>query len=156
MALGDIIVFNQFGLDVGDGEHDLNADTLKLALVDDTLTPTATTTIPHFGGTGTTDLSANEVTPGGNYSAGGVTLANVAYTLSGAVSTLAADKVLIAQDGSNPTNARWAVLYNDTATNKHAICAFDLASDRDLSAGPYEQRFNSVDGNGAILTHTVS
>lgn len=156
MAFGDNVIFDQYSVDLGNKIHDMDTDTFKLAFLTASAVLADTTAVPHFGGSGTTDLSVNEVTPGGNYPAGGVILTGLTYTNTAGVVTWTADKVLIAQNAANPTNARWVVIYNDTDVNKRAICFFDLASDRDLSAGPYEQRFNGVDGNGAILTHTTN
>lgn len=152
MAAGDTTEFDQLKVDLGNKIHDLDTDTWKLALITVSTTPAGTDAAPHFGGTGTTDLSTNEVTAGGNYTAGGVTLANLAYTNSSGTVSWNADKVAIAQHASNPTNARWAVIYNDSDANKRAACFIDLGSARDLSSGPFEIRFNSIDGNGTILT----
>lgn len=157
MAAGDITVFDDFDIQCKTNEaHDLNSDTFKFALLTDSVTPTDADAVPHFGGTGTTDHSATEVTPGGNYSAGGVTLTSVSYSNSAGVASWNAAKVTIAQDGSNPTNARWAIIYNDTDTSKRACLFCDLGSARDLSAGAFEFRFNSVDGTGTMYQHTTN
>jgi len=156
MAAGDITIFDQFGVDKGNKIHDLDGDTYKFALIDSTLAPTDADAAPHFGGTGTTDESTNEVTPGGNYSAGGVTLTTVSYANAAGVVSWKADKVTIAQNASNPTNARYAVIYNSTDANKRCIAFCDLGAVLDLTLGPFEFRFNSVDGNGTIMTDTIN
>lgn len=156
MAAGDITVFDQFGVDLGNKIMDLDGDTYKFALIDNTLAPTDADAAPHFGGTGTTDESTNEVTPGGNYSAGGVTMGSLAFSNSGGTVSWNAAKITIAQHASNPTNARYAVIYNDTDANKRCVCFADLGSVLDLSVGPFEFRFNSVDGTGTVLTLTVN
>jgi len=56
MAAGDVTLFDQFLADLANGEHDMDADEFKLAFITDTVTPTTATAVPHFNGTGTTDL----------------------------------------------------------------------------------------------------
>jgi hypothetical protein len=43
----------------------------------------------------------------------------------------------IEQNGSNPTDARWAIVYNETASNNEAIAFLDLGTNIDLSAGDF-------------------
>lgn len=156
MAAGDIVIFDQFGVDLGNKIHDLDGDTWKVAFVTSATTPADTTAGPHFGGTGTTDLSTNEVTPGGNYSAGGVTLTSAAYTNSAGVVSWQFAKISIAQHASNPTNARWGILYNSTDANKRCAAYLDLGAALDFTLGPFEFRFNSVDGTGTLMTNTIN
>jgi hypothetical protein len=143
MAAGDISVFEQFYVDVLEGLHDLENDTIKLGLIDDTTAPTAADADPRWGAGGTTNLSSNEVTAGGNYSAGGPSIANPTVTLSSGDGIFDADDVDIAQDGSNPTDARWGIIYNDTDAGKRAIAFLDLGSNSDLSAGPFDLNWNA-------------
>lgn len=63
-----------------------------------------------------------------------------------------AQKISIAQDAANPTNARWGIVYNSTDANKRAAGIIDFGSARDLSAGLFEHKFNSVDGVGTMIT----
>lgn len=151
MASGDITVFHQFKVDMGNKIHDLDTDTYKLGLITTAATPAATAAAPHWGGTGTTNYATNQVTPGGNYATGGPSLASVDFINSAGTVPWRAAKVSIAQDAANPTNARWGIIYNSTDANKRAVAFVDLGSDRDLTTGPFELRFNSVDGVGAIL-----
>ena len=152
MAAGDTTIVHQFKVDLGNKIHDMDGDTFKLALVTNVVTPAASDTAPHFGGTGTTNYATNEVSAGGNYSAGGLTLANVTFSNSGGTVSWKADKASIAYSASNPTNARWGIVYNSTDANKRVVAILDLGEVLDLSKGPFEWRFNSVDGNGTIAT----
>lgn len=154
MAEGDLTKFHQFDVDLGNKIHDLDSDTWKVGIIDSTLTPLAANAAPHWGGTGTSDLSTNEVTPGGNYSAGGVTLASLDYIDSGGVTPWRAGKISIAVHASNPTTARWMVLYNSTDANKRCALFIDLGAVKDLTTGAFEFRFNSTDGTGIILNVT--
>lgn len=152
MATGDILVFDQFLVDLGNKVHDLDSDTWKFALITESVTPSVSDVAPHFGGTGTTDYSEEEVTPGGNYPEDGVSLTSLSYSNTGGVASWNANKVSIAVDGDNPTNARWAIIYNSTDSNKRAAMYVDLGDNRDLSAGLFEFQFNSIDGTGTIAT----
>lgn len=152
MSAGAITFFNQFKADLGNKVHDLDGDTFKLALITSAVTPAASDAAPHFGGTGTTNYATNEVSAGGNYSAGGTALSGVSFSLSGATVSWKADKSSVAYHASNPTNARWGIIYNSTDANKRAVAILDLGAVLDLSKGPFEWRFDSVDGNGTIAT----
>ena len=152
MASGDITFFHQFKVDLGNKIHDLDTDTFKVGLITSTVTPTGADAAPHWGGTGTTNYSTNQVTPGGNYATGGPSLTALAYTNSAGTVSWQAAKVSIASHASNPTNARWAIIYNSTDANKRAVAFVDLGSVRDLTQGLFEIRFNSVDGTGTIST----
>ena len=152
MASGDITFFHQFKVDLGNKIHDLDTDTWKVGLITSAVTPAAADAAPHWGGTGTTNFATNQVTPGGNYATGGPSLTSLAYTNSSGTVSWQAAKVSIASHASNPTNARWGIIYNSTDANKRAAAYVDLGSARDLTQGLFEIRFNSVDGTGTIGT----
>lgn len=143
MAIGDFTWFNAAKLKLGLKKFELETDTLKLGLITSAVTPTATTADPCWGAGGTTNLSSSQVTPGGNYASGGPTVANNTFTESGGIATLDGDAVTIAQNASNPTNARWGILYSDTATNKDALGFLDLGGTVDLSAGGFSATPNA-------------
>lgn len=156
MATGDVTIFDQHIVDTGNKLMDMDTDTFKFALINSTLAPTDADPFPHFGGTGTTDESVNEVIAGGNYAAGGVTMAGLSYSNSAGVVSWDADKILIAQHVSNPTNARWAIIYNFSDPNNRCVSFCDLGSVLDLTLGAFEFRFSTVDGNGTVFTKTVN
>lgn len=132
-----------------EGVHNLETDTIKVGLTDGSVTtPIATTADPRWGAAGTTDLSAEEVTPGGNYSAGGATIANPAVTLTGGLAQFDADDPPTwSQDASNPTDATWGIVYNDTATGKNAIGFVDLGGAFDMTTGDLSISWNA---NGIV------
>lgn len=132
MAKGDFTFFNQFLLDEGLKLHNLDTDSIKLAYINNTVTPTAATADPRWGAGGTTNLSSNEVT-GGNFAAGGI---DVAVTFSGTPPTLDATDQSIAADGSNPNDVFWGILYNDTDTGKRAIGFYDMNGGAALDCTP--------------------
>lgn len=135
MAAGDVVAVAQFKLDVGLEGHQLETDVIRLGLVTSTTTPTETTANPAWGAGGSTNWSTNQVTPGGNYSTGGPTIANNTYTLSGATCTFDGDNITITQNGANPTNARWGIGWNDTNAIDAVLFYLDLGTTIDLSAG---------------------
>lgn len=138
MAKGDVIWFEQYYADVQEALHDQENNTFKMGLADATLTPAANTADPRWGAGGSTDVSANEVTAGGNYAAGGPTLPNPTVSLASGRGVFDSDDVAIAQDGANPTDSRWGFVYNDTDAGKRCLFAVDLGSATDLSAGAFD------------------
>ena len=112
------------------------SDTIKMAIVTNTSPPAITDSDPRWGSGGSQNYSTNEVTPGGNYSAGGVTLTSPTSTLSGAVTSLnATSPITIAANASNPTGAYWAVFYDSTDAGKHVFGYMDLGGPLSLVPG---------------------
>lgn len=112
------------------------SDTIKMGIVTNTSPPAITDSDPRWGSGGSQNYSTNEVTPGGNYSAGGVTLTSPTSTLSGAVASLnATSPITIAANASNPTGAYWAVFYDSTDAGKHVFGYMDLGGPLSLVPG---------------------
>lgn len=143
MAQGDVFFTDQFLVDVQEGLHDLENDTINLGLITSATTPAITTADPRWGAGGSTNWSTNEVSAGGNYSAGGPAIANPTVTLTGGAGVFDGDDISISQNGSNPTNARWGIIYNDTDTGKRVIGYLDLGADTDLSNGDFSVTWNA-------------
>lgn len=145
MAAGDFTWFTQAKVDLGNKIHNLGSggDTLKLALVTAVVTPSETDAAPHFGGTGTTNYATNQVSAGGNYAAGGATLANQTFAAASANAKFDADDVSWSKNASNPTNARWGILYNSTDANKRALGFVDLGGAIDMSAYDLTVQWNA-------------
>jgi len=154
MARGDLTVFNEFTISLGEKKINLETDTIKLALIDDTVTPLVTATAPQWGAGSDQDYDANEVGTGGGYVAGGFTLSGPELVRAGAVATFDDDDsdLALAQDGSGFTDAYWGILYSDTATNKECIAFIDLGGPVSEQAGPIAINFNA----SGILTITRS
>ncbi len=154
MASGDIKWISGGLLAIGKKIHDLSSDTFKVGLTTSAVTPAIADTDGRWGASGSVNYSTNEVTPGGNYSAGGPSLASVTWTNVSNVPTLRATDLVISQHASNPTNARWAVIYNNTDASKRAIAFIDLGSARDLTTGDFTINFGGAGTD--ILTLTQS
>lgn len=110
MTAGPWIVFGQFLEDEAKGVHQFHAHTLKVALVKATWTPNPSTNAVW------SDISANEVSGAGNGYA--------QQTLTG---TIARAGTTVTYDGTDPefeasggdiVDARYAVIYNSSASNK--------------------------------------
>lgn len=153
MARGDFTVFEEFADQLGEEIHNFASDTIKLAIIDDTVTPTAADATPAWGASSGVDYDANEVTDAGGYTAGGETIP-VTWTETDGVATLNDDSgdVALAQNASGFTDGYWGILYNDSATNKNALGFLDLDGPVSEQAGPVNINWNA---NG-IITVTVS
>jgi hypothetical protein len=154
MASGDIKWISGGLLALGSKVHNLGSDTFKLGLVTSAVTPAIADTDGRWGAGGSVNYSTNQVTPGGNYASGGPTLASVSWTNVSNVPTFRAADVTIAQHASNPTNARWGIIYNDTDASKRAIAFIDLGSDRNLTTGEFKIDFGGLGTDVLTLTQS--
>ena len=150
MAKGDVTWFDAGLKALGDKEVDLGGGQIKLGLVDDTITPTATTAAPAWGSGGTTNFAANEVATGGTSYTGPITLGSQSWADVSGVMTFDADDVSLSQDESGFTDARWGIFYDDSSTNKLAIGFLDLGGDVSIADAKLDITWNA----GGILTLT--
>lgn len=81
MAAGSFTVYSNACLEIGNGSFDFNVDTYVMTLVTNSYTPSPNTDAQWSA------VSANEVSTGSGYTAGGVVLSGVSSTLSGATVT---------------------------------------------------------------------
>jgi hypothetical protein len=160
MAKGDITIFQKFRERLGDGQINLSSDVIKCALTNHTVASPpgggAAATDPRWGAAGTEDLSTNECTPGGGYSAGGTAIdGGDPWALSGGVGTYTAQNATFTSAGSgDPTDVRFGVLYIDDA-NKYAlgyVQVYDGATDASLLDGDILVKWNSGATQGTLVT----
>lgn len=111
MARGDFYPFDAFFLELGKGTYNFSTLTLKVGIVDNTLTPTRADATPTWS-----DYSANEVS-GTNYSAGGPALDNVTWAVTSGIAKLDSDDETIAQSGTGFTDGYFGILYETTGGN---------------------------------------
>lgn len=146
MAAGDITLFHEYSDDLGLKIHNLNTDTIKLGVIKSAANggddPAAADADPRWGAGGSTNFATAEVTPGGNYTTGGPDTVNT-WAESAGTATLDGTDISIAQNASNPTNARWGILYNDTSAGKECIAFVDLGSDFDMTTGDLAINWNA-------------
>lgn len=129
--------FNSFVEALAEKKHDLGADTLKVML---TLTaPVATNTVKA-------DLT--EIAAGNGYTAGGATAAITSSAqTSGTYKLVLADPATWTAVGGAIANFRYAVLYNDTATNKELIGWWDYGSTVTVNTGEtFKVAFDPTNG----------
>jgi len=111
------VKYHCFVQDVGRKLHNLDTDTLKIAL---------TNSAPNAA-THTTIGDVTQVANGNGYTTGGTAVANQDYTQTAGVGTLIGDDVVFTATGAvGPF--RYAVLYNDTAAADNLIQYWDYGS----------------------------
>lgn len=124
-------VYNRFKANILNKETDMEGDTIRVALLDNSHSFTATHNT-------WSQVSANEIS-GTGYTANGEALANKAVTQA---STTKFD----ADDTSWTTasfTAYHAVLYDDTMTNDDLICSFDLGGAQTVTAATFTLQWDS-------------
>lgn len=146
MAAGDVIVFEEFVKDLADEVHDfVSGDTIKCALLKAAASPAASQATPTYS-----DFSGNECS-GTGYSAGGSAV-TYTYVEADGTATLDFSAVTFAINSAGPTDARYALFYNDSAANKNAIACMDFAEDKSMVTGNIV-----VDANASgLLTISVA
>lgn len=132
------VVYNTFKQKIMTGEVDLDTDTIKCALLDNTYTSDIDT---HAAWS---DVSAKEVS-GTGYTTLGATLSGVTV-----MRDLTNDKgVFDANDvtwANSTITARYAVLYKSVAgssTTSWLICCFDFTTDKSSSNGDFTIQWNA-------------
>lgn len=117
--------FNAFVEALAEKKHDLGADTLKVLL---------TSTAPVV--TNAVKADVTEITAGNGYTAGGATAAVTSSAqTSGTYKLVLGDPATWTASGGSVGPFRYAVLYNDTATNKELIGWWDYGSSITLASG---------------------
>ena len=148
MATGDLTPFEEATLDFLNGVHNLDSDTIKVGLIDNTTPPTAADATPRWA-----DYSGNEVGTGGGYTADGLTLSGTGTSEAAGTATFDdSGNISISQDGSGFTDAYWAIIYNDDATNDEALAFVELGGPVSEQAGPITITWNA----SGILALAVS
>jgi hypothetical protein len=132
--------FNSFVEALAEKKHDLGADTLKVLLTN--TAPVATDAVKA-------DLT--EISAGNGYTAGGATasITSSAQT-SGTYKLVLGDPATWTASGGTIGPLRYAVLYNDTATNDELIGWWDYGSSITLADG--ESFAVDFDGTTGVLT----
>jgi hypothetical protein len=133
-------VCNSFKKELLDGVHDFDSggDAFKLALYKSTATVNAATTSYTTG---------NEVSPSGQYAAGGSQLQSQQTSVASGVAIV--NFANLSFTGVTLT-ARGALIYNSTDAKK-AVCALDFGGDKTATAGTFTIQFPAFTTSAAIL-----
>ena len=123
--MASFVKYYCFVEDIGEEVHDLENDTLKIAL---------TNTAPTVA---TDDERADitEIAAGNGYTLGGETVGSTTWTQATGTATLAGDDVTFTAAGGAIAQFRYAVLYNDSAANDELIAYWDYGSAVNLAVG---------------------
>jgi hypothetical protein len=139
-------VANSFKTEVLEGIHDLENDTIKLALI--TANPSGTydkTTTNFSDVTGNTDEAT-----GTGYTAGGATLTNASVTLDADTAIVDFDDVVFT---SSTIAADGAIIYNSSKANR-AIAIIDFGGTVSSTAGDFSIQFPVAAAATAIIALT--
>lgn len=134
---------NSFKEELLGGVHDLDTDSLKVALIKSSPTGSYGADTANYSDiTGNTDEAV-----GTNYTAGGQTLDSATITLSGNTAFVDfADEVFnnltISSDG--------AIIYNSSQGNK-AVALFDFGATVTSTSGDFTVVFPSADSSNAVI-----
>jgi len=144
MARGDLTVFNQAAIYIGEGIINLETDTFKLGLINnDSLEPDVDEANPRW----TATYQPDEVSPidGVDYVANGVSLTDPSLVRVVTVSTFddIGNDIAIAQNAGGFTDGYWGILYSDTAASKEALAYIDLGGAVSQVAGPLNINWNA-------------
>jgi hypothetical protein len=116
--------FNSFVEAMAEKKHDLGADVLKVAL---------TNTAPNATDTQLSNIT--QISAGNGYTTGGSTSTQSSSAQSSGTYKLVLGDVVFTASGGAMAQFRYAVLYNDTATNDELIGYWDYGSAVDLASG---------------------
>jgi hypothetical protein len=134
---------NSFKTGILGGVHDLDTDSIKMALIK--ATPTGTygaATTNYSDVTGNSDEAS-----GTNYTAGGNVLDNISITLSGSTAIVDIDDEVFA----NVTlSADGCIIYNASAGNA-AISVHDFGGTKSASAGDFTVVIPTADASNAVI-----
>lgn len=138
MAQGDITFFEEALLDYVNGTFS-TGDTIKVAIADNTTTPSAGLATPSLS-------DFTQVSAAGSYTAGGTSIGTLSSITSEAAGTVTVDSGTNpswAQNASNDTDAYWGIIYNDTNASDRAIAYLDLGGPVNMTAGDLTITWNA-------------
>ena len=133
------------------------ADSIKMAIITNAVTPAINDSDPRWGAGGAQNYSTAEVTPGGAYSAGGISLTSPTTTLSGAVTSLnITSPISLGANPSNPTGAYWGIIYDATDAGKRVLGFIDLGGPISLVNGLQLNANGASSGTQPLLQGTAT
>jgi hypothetical protein len=127
------------------GDHDIDGDTINLALYSSSAS---------LDGNTTAYTTSNEVGASGTYAAGGATLtgATIGLTATSPTASTAFVDFANASFTSATISAQAALIYNRSSANTNAaICVLDFGSVKTSTNGTFTIAFPTNDASSAIL-----
>lgn len=137
--MGAFQKFNSFVEALSEKVHNLGADTLKIALSN--TAPSASNTVL---------ANITQISSGNGYSAGGNAVTVTSSAQSSGTYKLVGNDVTFTASGGSIGPFRYAVLYNDSATNDELIGYWDRGSSTSISDG--ESLTIDLDQTNGILS----
>lgn len=136
---------HQFMMEAVTKEHDLEVDTLKIALMDDTFAFDPDTHATWA------DCSANEITGTFGYTTGGETLTNVLVSIDAVANQvdIDCDNVTWTASGGALDTIGSAVIYNSSHASSTVVMGIDFGADYDTPDGKLFQ-VNFSNGFGEL------
>ena len=137
---------NSFKQELLGGVHDLDTDTLKIALIKASPTGAYGAATTNYS-----DVTGNsDEATGTGYSAGGQALDSASITLSGTTAFVDfADEVF----STLTISADGAIIYNSSQSNK-AVAVFDFGSTVTATNGDFTVVFPTADASNAVIRIT--
>lgn len=127
MAQGTLTLFEEFSKNIGDGSHDLDADSFKVMLITQQVGGTPTITAADA----TPDSADYTEVTGTGYTAGGEAI-TVTWTEANGTATfqVTSGATSWTQNGAGPATIKTALIYNTThAGTNDAIGFIDMTTD---------------------------
>ena len=134
---------NSFKQELLGGVHDLDTDTIKIALIKDTPTGTYGAATTNYSNV---TVNTDEAT-GTNYTTGGNTLGSAVITLSGSTAIVDFADTTWA---SATVSADGCIIYNASQTNR-AIAVIDFGGTKTSTNGDFTIEFPTADASNAIV-----
>ena len=134
---------NSFKQELLGGVHDLDTDTIKIALIKDTPAGTYGASTTNYSNV---TVNTDEAT-GTNYTTGGNTLGSAVITLDGSTAIVDFADTTWA---SATVSADGCIIYNASQTNK-AIAVIDFGGTKTSTNGDFTIEFPAADASNAIV-----
>lgn len=150
MALSDSKRMSEYDFQQGLGTYNNNTDVFKWVIVTESFTAT------DANGSGIALSNFTKVASAGNY-VQDTTLANSAWSRSGAVSDLNYDDFNYAADVSNPITGKMIAVYNDTSAGDDVYKLIDMTADGGTTAADTTLGLNftvNAGGAGTVTTNS--
>lgn len=147
MAQGTLTLFEEFSLNIGNGDHDLDGDSFRVALVTNAVVPTADLASPDFS-------DFTEVSTGNGYTTPGEAI-TCTWTEVGGTATfqVTSGATSWTQNGAGPTNIYYAIIYNTThAGTNDAIAFIDMTADAGTTPISLQDGDITITWNPTIFT----